>query len=305
MTIDYKSVTVRDLKRMVNRGEASPTEIGLFVAYDTWERESGRRAIVTNELLRWIEEKWRFKPYANELDYWVDFGKHLVSVQYRANRESVLFSLALVTISVEMHYAYGMLYGATFKALYKQALEHGLQIPGLTEEQAAALAATVSETPDYRVSTLTMLWEKLRGDLAKKQAISNVLIDAEAFLDIPLATELEENLAFTRERLIKERAGIEQLAKMDPRAEVLLSGSGDYESVEADPETEATYTELLTQYLPVGWREWAQAGIKLRDVAPKARSIAEAAEILGSANITLDDIKATGTIELSSAEEIQ
>lgn len=303
MAIDYQSVTVRDLKRMVNRGEATPTEIGLFIAYDTWEREHGRRAIVTNDILRWIEEKWKFKPYANELDYWIDFGKHLLTVRAMALRKDVLFRLTLTMLSVETYYAYGTLYGATFKALYEQALEHDLQVPGLTEEQAAALAATIGNTPDYHVSTLNTLWEQIRGGLAELQAIYNVLADAAAFLGIPLAEGAEANLADSRKEIIVRRAEIERLAKIDPRAKVLLSGSGDYESVEADPEIEATYTELLAQYLPVEWRVWAQAGIKLRDVAPLAKSIAEAAGIMAALDVTLDDAMLTASGRLSAAEE--
>lgn len=99
--LDYEGLTVRDLKRIVNREEATPAAIGLFVAYDTWRRAT-RPSILTNELLRWIEDKWRFSAFANELEYWISLGEALARLGAMVESNRAMSNIAPLGLQIEI-----------------------------------------------------------------------------------------------------------------------------------------------------------------------------------------------------------
>lgn len=184
--LDYEGLTVRDLKRIVNREEATPAAIGLFVVYDAWRRDHKLPHIISNELLRWIEEKWRFKTFANELDYWIGLGEQLSRLEYGVARAKLASATTNLDIFVGIIFTEGYLYGAAFGEAYSQATAAGLKIkiPGLTAKQTEELAARVSDlsvkdtpTPFKRIEEAR---KKAQGDVASLLAARNVIGDAAA-----------------------------------------------------------------------------------------------------------------------------
>lgn len=281
--LDYEGLTVRDLKRIVNREEATPAAIGLFIVHDAWRRDHRLPYIISNELLRWIEEKWRFKTFANELDYWVGLAEHLNRLEYGVTRARLASVTTNLDIFMSIIFTEGYLYGAAFAETYRQAAAAGLKIkiPGLTAKQTEALAARASDlsvkdtpTPPKRIEEAR---KQAQSHLASLLATRNVMEDAAALLAIPgLVEDINGALHFLRVQANRhDKDYLEGMEAIAPKWARQLRRMVDYEPVEPDKEREAQLESALSLYLTPQWRRWARAGVSLREIAESSTGIVD------------------------------
>lgn len=275
--IDYESITVRELKRMVNQREATAAEIGLFVAYATRETESGRKSVVTNELLRWIEGKWVTRPYANELNYWIEFGKHLRGLELMGVQEILLAYASSVGVTASALGLERAVYRQAFKSLHAEARGHGLCTPGLSDELAAALAAQAPDEGRYPTEILVTAWERALGNASRLKAQATVLADLSRFVGFEL---LDVGLEDALRRLEETRATLERFRAYAPEIDEAVAGLQDCASVESDRGLERQLTAIASRYLLPGWRLWAQEGATLAEAVTHANRLVEAIDYL-------------------------
>lgn len=278
--LNYEGLTVRELKRIVNRGEATPTEIGLFVVYDMWEREHGRRTIVDNKLLRYIEEKWQFREYANELDYWLEFGAELKILELQAREQGLLAERAMLQAEALVGRTVLAFHGFFYRALHKQATEAGLEVK--EKEWLEEADAAIKDIP-YETEMENAI-EEVRTYLANFLGYHSVLKAAEALLDIPLSWLLTPRslaIAFTPwiERDTARWEISPELKEYWPdRADELKRLTERLTAavyVQPSSDTIASVERILGAFLSPHWSMWAQAGIKLRELAGSSRGIAD------------------------------
>lgn len=280
--MDYERITTRELKRIVNRGEATPAAIGLFVLHDYWEREHGRRAIVDNILLRYIEGKWQFTPYANELDFWLGLGEQLTRLEYAIERAKLGGVITALDTTMGAIFTQGYLYGAAFYAVYEQAAAEGLKIKiaGLTAKQLETLVTTASEMsirgqpiPPQRIEETR---KKAQSDIAYLLAAQSVIGDAAALLAIPgLPGPVDSALDFLRAGVETHKKRLDTLEGIMPKWAEQLRRMVDYEPIEPDREAEARLEKTIAVYLTPLWREWARAGVNLRELAEGSKGLVD------------------------------
>ena len=279
--LDYERITARDLKRIVNREEATPAAIGLFVAYDMWRRLAAGGGITTNELLRWIEDKWRFRTFANELDYWISLGQLLNQIAAQtdiARVECVIASLALRTEILSLE---GSLYAAAFSSAYEQAATEGhkLKLRGLSTGKAKVLATRATGQAKMR-PTPRALVRQIEGHIQRSTgrilALRNVLQDAATLLDMPgLSREIEAGVEANAKAIAGHREAIRELSPLTPQWGKQLSDITDLEKVEPDSMGEAELEMRFSMYLTGSWRKWARAGVNLRELADSSTGIVD------------------------------
>jgi hypothetical protein len=292
--LDYENITARDLRRIVNREEATPAAIGLFVAYDTWGRTEDHKGIVTNELLRWIEDKWRFKAFANELDYWISLGQALarlsMQIEY-ARLQCGLINLALFT---EVFSLEGYLYATAFSSAYEHAAEQSIKLKfgALSATKAKMLATRAAETSKLRATPKKQLREierQIQSSTGYTLALRNVLQDAAVLLDMPsLPRPAIESVAVNAKAIERHRAYIAELSSLAPQWARQLSAITDLESIGPDSAIENDLEATLSLYLTRSWREWARAGVNLRALADSSGGIVE---LIRQAEIAAAEIK--------------
>lgn len=287
--LDYEGITARDLKRIVNREEATPAAIGLFVAYDAWRRTAGQKHIVTNELLRWIEDKWRFKTFANELDYWISLGQFLTTFSFQTDVTRIECILASVTLRTEILSLEGSLYAAAFSSAYEQATTEGrkLKLRGLSTGKAKVLATRATGQTKMRPTPRAFV-RQIEGHIQRSTggilALRNVLRDAATLLDIPgLASEAEAGVEANATAIAEHRDAIRELSPLAPQWAKQLSDITDLEKVEPDSMGEAELEMRFSVYLTGSWRKWARAGVNLRELADSSMGIVDLIQRAGIA----------------------
>lgn len=279
--LDYEGLTVRDLKRIVNREEATPAAIGLFVAYDAWRRTTGPAGIVTNELLRWIEDKWRFKTFANELDYWISLGSLLTRLTIQVSHAYLQCTIINMGLYTQIFSLEGSLYAAAFSSAYEQATEEGrkLKLRGQSAKVAKMLAARALETSKLRATPKAQMKEidrQLKSSRGHALALRNVLQDAAALLDMPaLSSEIEAVVEANTKAIKGHREYIADLSPLSPQWARQLSAITDLESIGPDSAKENELEATLSLYLTGSWREWARAGVNLRAIADSSSGIVD------------------------------
>ena len=286
--LDYERLTVRDLKRIVNREEATPAAIGLFVAYDTWRRATQRPSILTNELLRWIEDKWRFSTFANELDYWISLGEALARLSARVMSNKAMSNFAPLGLQIEIFILETSLYAKAYSAAHEQAAAAGLKLklPGLSARQTDILA-TLAEKHAGPQPSLKPRMDVIQGQAKQTYtsllALQSILRDLEALLGTSgAAEEAREATESLVEGVSACRRSIDSLAPLAPQWARRLSRAADLEHVEPDGE-EAELERMLSLYLTPQWRAWARAGVNLRELADSSKGVVELLRQAGQA----------------------
>ena len=278
--LDYERITARDLKRIVNRGEATPAAIGLFVAYDVWRRHAKHKGIVTNELLRWIEAKWRFSAFANELDYWIDLGNELARLVTLVEAQRAMSSIAPLGLQLEIFQMEGSLYATAFKAIHEQATtaDLKLKLPGLSANQVERLAELATQTK-LRLTPKTQakfILSQSQGAYTSLVALRNVLQDLATLLGITALPEsAKEGVQSIEKSMASHKAYIDTLAPLAPKWAKLLSEAVDIQRLAQDIAAEAKLEQALSLYLTPQWRAWARAGVNLRELADETKGIVE------------------------------
>lgn len=269
--IDYETVTARDIRRMVNRAEVSPAELGLLVLWGTREVEYGRKSPINNELIRWIESKWVTKPYANSLDYFIDYAKHLVRLEYTASRSGLYVILEGLRIQMIAMYAENTEYSSAYKRLYELYHTQAGDIAGLSRAHAAHLAEEAPDKPLYPSKAIAETWEAAIQGLSRVRATDAIFSD----LGKVLGMSFEHEERKTVEKLLEGSWKLlEKLGTYNPKISRALSRLTDYASVEPDKATEKRYETAAGAYLSPNWRQWARAGISLREAAQGSDTIA-------------------------------
>lgn len=293
--LDYESLTVRDLKRIVNREEATPAAIGLFVAYDAWRHTKHIPHIITNELLRWIEDKWRFRAFANELDYWISLGELLTQIEAMIAREKLGSLLVNVALYTEIFSVEGSLYAAAFSAAYEQAAAASLKLklPGLSASQVELLATRATEKTKLRLTPPKQMRElegQVQGTFASLLALRNAMNDLATLLGVSaLAEEMEQTVDSTDEQMDSHRTYVKALEPLAPKWAKQINGIIAYEHTEPNKETEDQLGRMISLYLTPKWKDWARAGVNLRELADSSKSIVDLIRLADSAAAELND----------------
>lgn len=286
--LDYERITARDLKRIVNRGEATPAAIGLFVVYDFWEREHERRSIVDNKLLRHIESKWAFSTYANELEYWLELGTQLRILELRAIEQASKAHISLLKAEALMRRSVGAYYALWYKALHQQATGAGLEVspelPPLSEAEEIAQGL-----PDWE--QIEAAGRDIRTNVASFLGYLPALGAAGSLLGIDLSKQViaEGNaLAPWAEGQKNQMEKYQEFFEHWPdRAKALreLTAIG---SVRPSSDVTASVVRILGAYLSPNWIAWARAGVKLREIAESSSGIMD---LIRHAEIAAAEIK--------------
>ncbi len=273
--LDYERITARDLKRIVNREEATPAAIGLFLLYDYWEREHGRRAIVDNKLLRYIESKWAFSPYANELDFWLELGGQLRILELQAIGLAGKAHISLLQAEEVIGRAVAAFYAGWSETLYEHAIKHGLDASeppgGLARAREAAQDIPSEEEIDDAAESIRTYTAQFLGYLPAMEG-------AGTLLGIPLGSQIVESgvaLAPWAERQEHKLEEYGELVKQWPdmvKALKRLTGIG---SVRPSPATMSYVEKVIGAYLSPNWLEWTQKGINLQEQAERARGVVD------------------------------
>jgi len=272
--LDYERLTVRDLKRIVNREEATPAAIGLFVLYDYWEREHGRRAIVDNKLLRYIESKWAYTAHANELEFWLELGGQLHILELQAREMASKAHISLLQAEEIMRQAANAFYAGWSAILYDQAVKNGLDVSeppgGIAKAREASKEIPSDEEITEAAENIYTLTAQYLGYLPPLEAAGTLLgislsyksTESEVIL-APWAREQESRLAeydeFT-EQWPNVVASLKRLTRITISPSLTTGGYVD---------------RVIGAYLSPNWREWAQKGIKLREQAESSRGVAD------------------------------
>ena len=279
--LDYEKITARDLKRIVNREEATPAAIGLFIAHDIWRRLAEPEGITTNELLRWIEDKWRFKTFANELDYWISLGEFLSRFTIQIDIARVQCALTSLVLRTEILSLEGSLYAAAFSSAHEQAAVEGhkLKLRGLSTSKAKVLATRAAGQSKMRATPKTMVRQiekQIRSSTGSVLALRDVLQDAAALLDMPgLSREIEAGVEANAKAVVEHRESIAQLSSFAPQWARQLNDITNLENVEPDSIIERELEMRFSVYLTGSWRKWARAGVNLRAIADSSNGIVD------------------------------
>ena len=276
--LDYERLTVRDLKRIVNREEATPSAIGLFVVYDMWEREHGRRAVVDNTLLRYIEGKWAFTTYANELDYWVDLGGQLRVLGLRAVEQSYMLDKSLNEAELLILRTETAVYASGYRQLYKQALEAGIEVD-------KSLVELLEKTRKHERSLpypeeIGRATDSVKTETRALMGYIAILEDISFLLDFRYSGLLARDKASIAEWIAGQEAKLQGLIRDRPATVVQLQKM--IESInlkQVDPSVTEKWAGVMAAYFSPDWRAWAQAGVKLRPLADVAESIVDLVRI--------------------------
>lgn len=285
--LDYEGLTVRDLKRIVNRGEATPAAIGLFVLYDYWEREHGRRAIVDNKLLRYIESKWAFSPYANELDFWLELGAQLRVLELQA--------IAKAHETSESLYHGGYLIALTqiatstgrIKTIYAQMVESGYDV----SEYADIIAKAEADERKWPEATEIMtVARETSAHVESFLAYLPILRDVNILLGISLTEKIEYDSAAIAAWIEEQEAQIAKLALETDKPDIINLLKWliriDLESVSTSVLT--YWASTIAAYLSPNWRGWARAGVSLRELADSSKGIGDLIRHAEIAAVELD-----------------
>ena len=274
--LDYEGLTVRDLKRIVNRGEATPAAIGLFVLYDFWEREHGRRAIVDNKLLRYIESKWAYSPYANELDYWLEFGGDLRILELQAIKQGLTARLRLQDAEYLIAQTLHWFYEDFYTQLVKQAEPLGIDIREHRDllSKGAALSKNLPSAGE-----LGAVEREIRAHVAFFLGYLSAIGAAETMLGVPLTEEIKSNgvalSTWVEEQEARSEKFRQLLEEYWPDKARELRRLTAISSVEPSPDTIMSVDRILIAYLSPNWRAWARAGVNLRELADTSKGIAD------------------------------
>lgn len=273
--LDYEKITARDLKRIVNRGEATPAAIGLFVVYDFWEREHGRRSIVDNKLLRYIVGKWAYSASANELEFWLELGGQLRILELQAIEQANKAHISLLQAEKIIARAASAFYAGWSGTLYEYAVKHGLEVAepprGITRTKAAAQDIPSEEEIDNATQNIRTYMAQFLGYLP-------VMGAAGTLLGIPLTNEIIESGVVLAPWAERERARLEEyeeLAEHWPDMVKSLKRLTAVGSVRPSPATMSSVEKVIGAYLSSNWQEWARKGINLREQAERSRGVVD------------------------------
>jgi len=273
--LDYERITARDLKRIVNRGEATPAAIGLFVVYDFWEREHGRRSIVDNKLLRYIVGKWAYSASANELEFWLELGGQLRILELQAIEQANKAHISLLQAEKIIARAASAFYAGWSETLYDQALKYGLEITeppgGIARAREAAQDIPSEEEIDDTA-------ESIRTYVAQFLGYLPVMGAAGALLGIPLTHEIRESGVVLAPWAEKQEARLEEYGELVehwPDMVKSLKRLTAVGSVRPSPATMSYVDKVIGAYLSPNWREWAGKEINLREQADRSRGVVD------------------------------
>lgn len=277
--LDYERLTVRDLKRIVNREEATPAAIGLFVVYDFWEREHGRRTIVDNKLLRHIESKWAYTAYANELDYWLELGGQLRSLELQAIGQGLKAQIGLQNAESLIAQTLVWFYADFYTQLIEQAEPLKIDLQEHRERLERFNRAEVHPINLPSEEELKAVATDIRSHTASFLGYLPVMGAAERLLGIPLTEQIvSEGVALApwaekQETQLKESGQVLEKYWPDKARELRrLIAIG---SVRPSPEVMTNADRTLAAYLSPNWREWVRAGVNLREIADMSKGVAD------------------------------
>ena len=273
--LDYEGLTVRDLKRIVNRGEASPAAIGLFVVYDYWEREHGRKSIVDNKLLRHIESKWAYTAYANELDFWLELAGQLRLLELQAIARANKAQISLLRAEGVVSRVGRAFYASWYRAIYEEATELGLKLTEPPErydmaEEAASDLPSLEEIEDAA--------EDIRTTVAEFLGYVPIMGAVGALLGIPLEREILVEGVALAPYTERQKARLEQyseLAEHWPDVVEALKKLIPVGSVRPSPAVMSYVEGVIGAYLSKNWRAWARAGVSLREQAESSKGVVD------------------------------
>lgn len=308
--LDYERITARDLKRIVNRGEATPAAIGLFVLSDYWEREHGRRAIVDNKLLRYIESKWQFTPYANELDYWLKLGELLKQLEYQALKEVERAEFAFTQTDKRIGYLLTVAAYNEFRRLLtktKAADKSADENSGPTLEGIEELRENMNRLERYfggldylpTLEEIEREVEEVRTYTANFLGYIQALIMALTLLGIP-ATDFVSSGVILYLWWVTERGDqfeflhsaflpLEKDVHATDDIALLLKPLTTIAPVRPSPKVIADVERALGDYLTPQWGEWARAGVSLRELAAGSRGVVDLIQNAGKAAAEVED----------------
>lgn len=273
--LDYEGMTVRDLKRIVNREEATPAAIGLFVLYDYWEREHGRRSIVDNKLLRYIESKWQFSPYANELDFWLELGVQLRILELQALEQANKTHISFLQADMIIEQIASAFYSGWSETLYEYAVKHGLEVEeppgGIARTKAVAQDIPSEEEVDNATQNIRTHVTQFLGYLPIMGAVSTLL-------GISLTNEIVESGVSLAPWIEGEKGWpeeYEEIVEFWPDMAKSLKRLTAVGSVRPSPATMSSVEKTIGAYLSSNWLEWARQGINLREQAERAKGVAD------------------------------
>ena len=303
---DYERLTVRDLKRIVNRGEATPAAIGLFVLSDYWEREHGRRAIVDNKLLRYIESKWQFTPYANELDYWLKLGELLKQLEYQALKEVERAEFAFTRTDKRIGYLLTVAAYNEFRRLLTKT-KAADKNSGPTLEGIEELRENMNRLERYfgglgylpTLEEIEREVEEVRTYTANFLGYIQALIMALTLLGIP-ATDFVSSGVILYLWWVTERGDqfeflhsaflpLEKDVHATDDIALLLKPLTTIAPVRPSPKVIADVERALGDYLTPQWGEWARAGVSLRELAAGSRGVVDLIQNAGKAAAEVED----------------
>ena len=273
--LDYEGLTVRDLKRIVNRGEATPAAIGLFVLYDYWEREHGRRSIVDNKLLRYIESKWAYTTYANELDFWLELAGQLRILELQAMTKAYETSKSLYHGGYLIALTQTVSYMGRIRTIYTQAVESGYDM----SEYADIIAKADADEREWPEATEIMtVARETSAHVESFLAYLPILRDVNILLGISLTERIEYDSATIAAWIEEQQAQIAKLARLETDKPDIINllkwlTRIDMESVSASVLT--YWASTLAAYLSPNWRAWARAGVSLRELADSSKSVSD------------------------------
>ncbi len=273
--LDYEKITTRDLKRIVNRGEATPAAIGLFVVYDFWEREHGRRSIVDNKLLRYIVGKWAYSASANELEFWLELGGQLRILELQAIEQANRAHISLLQAEKIIARAASAFYADWNVTLYEYATERGLDVTepprGIARTQEAAKDIPSEEEIDNATQNIRTYVAQFLGYLP-------IMGAAGTLLGIPLTNEIIESGVVLAPWAERERARLEEyeeLVEHWPDMVKSLKRLTAVGSIRPSPATMSYVDKVIGAYLSPKWRVWARKGISIQEQAEKSRGVVE------------------------------
>lgn len=278
--LDYEGITARDLKRIVNRGEATPAAIGLFVLYDYWEREHGRRSIVDNKLLRYIESKWAYSTYANELDFWLELGAELRIMELQGLQQGLRAQIALQDADTLVMRTLHWFMSDFYAQLIKQAEPLGVDLQEHIERLSKTGARPPNLPSDSEVEATA--WAG-RTHTANYLGYISILGAAGGVLGLALAEEMERSSgvdlspwATEQNRVLADLPGVgEILEEFWPDKAKELKQLTAIGSVRPSPDAIMTVERILAAYLSPNWRTWARAGVNLRVIAEGSKGVSE------------------------------
>ena len=286
--LDYERLTVRDLKRIVNRREATPAAIGLFVLYDFWERGHSRRAIVDNSLLRYIESKWQFSPHANELDFWVELSQQLKLLEFQALEQGQRAMLAFMQADKRI----GYLLLVAYRREYQQQLTEAATVSDINAEQfLKELGERLDRLEGHFAGSNYMPTleeierevEDMRTNTANFLGYIQVMAMAEALLGISLTEFGVSGVSlypWVTQRDAQFKIQFDEYPTLDEDVSdtdiaPLLKRLTTIGFVRPSSDVIASVERALGAYLSSSWSAWARAGVKLRELADSSTGIVD------------------------------